>query len=113
MKHSILLTSIGLCLFSAACGGADNFSSADDTNGGTATGAQWLPAVEVGDGGASGSDDSAATEEVVQSTSEDLSVSGWTVQLPNNTTTPAGTDHKPWYYSSGSSKVYADPTTGT
>ncbi len=118
MKHSILVTSLLLSVSAFACGSAVNPGAADEATDGTAAGPQWLPAVEVGDGGASASDDTDSGEIVsgeaeVQSTSEGLSVSGWTVQLPNNTTTPGSTDKQPWYYTSGSSKIYADPTTGT
>jgi hypothetical protein len=50
--------------------------------------------------------------DVAESTSEGLSLSNWTVQLPNNDTTSPGTDRKPWYYSSGSNKEFSDPEYG-
>ena len=109
MKHSILFTSLGLCLFSFACGSAENGATADDS----ATGPQWLPAVEVGEAGATATDPTVSDEaNVVQSADEELSLSNWVVQLPDNSTTPAGTDKKPWYYSNGASKEFADAEYG-
>lgn len=113
MKHSILFTSVGLCLFSFACGTADN-SASEGTGGDTTNGPQWFEPVEVGEAGAGATDPSLGSEEdVVASSNEELTLSGWTLQLPNNTQTSAvNSDHKPWYYTNGGSRVFADPSSG-
>lgn len=113
MKHSILFTSLGLCLFSFACGSAEN-SSTDDGAGGGTSGPQWLSPVEVGDAGAGATDPALASEEAaVTSIGEELTLSGWRLQLPDNSqTTAVNSDHKPWYYSNGSARVFADPSFG-
>jgi len=110
MKHSILLTSVGLCLFSMACGGTDNGLGPDGSGGG---GAAWSDPVDLGEAGAaatdgeSGSDgdallpsdvvqytDVSATPSadpeanVVSSTAEALSIQPiWALQLPSGSGT--------------------------
>ncbi len=110
MKYSILFTCVGLCSFSFACGSADNTASQDGAAG---TGAQWFEPVEVADDSAAPDPALASEENVVESTSDELTLSGWKLQLPDNSqTTAVNSDHKPWYYTNGSSRVFADPNFG-
>jgi hypothetical protein len=112
MKHSILLTSIGLCLFSFACGSAGNGATADDTSTG---GPVWSDPVEVGAAGATSTDTLGSEADVVESTGEALTLSGsWSLQLPNDgTESSVNSDHEPWYYkASDGGRVFMDPDYG-
>lgn len=118
MNHSIRVVSLGLCLFSFACGAADN-GSTDKAGTDPAAGPTWFDPVDVGDGEEATDPD----VEAVSVVTDDLSYSNWQLQLPiGSGTTPtsispsklaAGYSLSPYFYkASDGGQIFMDPQKG-
>jgi hypothetical protein len=116
MKNSMLLTSVGLCLFSFACGSAESAAPGD---GVAATGPQWFAPVEVGEAGASSTDPESS---VAESTGEALTMAKiWLLQLPSGSGTSPKTvspgnvasySDAFYYKAADGGQMFMDPVTG-
>jgi hypothetical protein len=110
MKHSVLVSAAGLCLFTFACGGAASSATPDSAG----SGPQWYAPVEVGEAGATGSGALDPEADVLASTDELTLSSTWLLQLPNNSTSSSlNSDQQPYYYkASDGGRVFMDPDFG-